>query len=350
MVAVLLSLPQYQNGNHGSVVRFVGTAWDGAAMNPDDRAVLWLRIQQRGVLSRSQALASGVTPSGLQHRLRRGGPWQKMLPGIYLMATGQPTWEQTQIAALLFAGPGSVITGPAALQTYKIKVPDCHRVDVLVPIERKRASCSYAVLHRTTRMPLSVQCDGPLRFAPAARAVADAVRSLGGLAEARAAVASAVQQRRCTVDELVVEARDGPIRGSARLRAILAEVIDGIRSVPEGDFRVLIKRSGLPMPLFNAVLYLNGQFLASPDAWWPSCGVAVEIDSREWHLLPADWEQTMRRHARMAAAGIRVIHVTPHQLRTEPERILADIAAALRTGRAVPDVTTRPAETVGAAS
>jgi len=71
--------------------------------------------------------------------------------------------------------------------------------------------------------------------------------------------------------------------------------------------------------------------------------VAVEIDSREWHFEPAAWEATMRRHARLTAAGISVIHVSPLQIRTEPSRILRDIDAALRHGRAAAGIVTLPA-------
>ena len=40
--------------------------------------------------------------------------------------------------------------------------------------------------------------------------------------------------------------------------------------------------------MFNArLLTADGDFIASPDAWWSREGVAVEIDSREWHLNPA---------------------------------------------------------------
>ncbi len=99
----------------------------------------------------------------------------------------------------------------------------------------------------------------------------------------------------------------------------------------------------MPLPLFNPQLFLNGKFLATPDAWWPDAGVAAEVDSREWHLSPADWENTMRRHARLSAAGIIVLHISPRQLRTEPDRVVRDIAGALRAGRPVPGITIRPA-------
>jgi very-short-patch-repair endonuclease len=65
------------------------------------------------------------------------------------------------------------------------------------------------------------------------------------------------------------------------------------------------------------------------------------VDSKEFHLLPEDWEQTMRRHRRMTAAGLAVLHLSPRQLRTEPRQVLTDIAAALRAGRPVARITMR---------
>jgi hypothetical protein len=185
-------------------------------------------------------------------------------------------------------------------------------------------------------------CDGPVRFVSADRAVADTVRGLTRLEDARAIVASSVQQGRCTIEQLVTELRAGPTRGSAGLRSVLAEVIAGIRSVPAADLRDLIRKAGLPQPLYNPRLYLGGIFLAQPDAWWPAYGVAVEVDSREWHLSPADWEHTMARHGRMCAAGIVVLHFSPRQQREQPGEVIATITGALRAGRPLPAVTTRP--------
>lgn len=311
-------------------------------MEIDDRALAGFQVGQRGVLSRAQALQCGLTANGLQHRLRRDGPWQRLLPGIYLTVTGQPTWEQQQIAAVLHAGPDGLITGPAALLNYQLlrKVPRI--VDVLVPLDRQCTGRGFVRVHRTLRMPASAVCDGPIRFAPPERAVADTARALADRVEARAVVASAVQRGQCTVAQLAAELQDGPIRGSANLRAVLDEVIAGIRSVPEGDLRSLITRAGLPQPLYNARLYLGEVFLAQPDAWWPEFGVAVEVDSREWHLSPADWEQTMARHRRMSAAGAIVVHVSPRQLRHQSAQLATDLTGALRAGRPLPAIATRP--------
>jgi very-short-patch-repair endonuclease len=88
---------------------------------------------------------------------------------------------------------------------------------------------------------------------------------------------------------------------------------------------------------------LGGRLLAKPDAWWPDRALVVEIDSREWHLSPDDWEATMARDGRLRAVGIRVIHVTPRQVRTEPNSVQATIADALRIGEPVPRLITLPA-------
>ncbi|HEX7993358.1 MAG TPA: hypothetical protein VF506_05510, partial [Streptosporangiaceae bacterium] len=135
--------------------------------------------------------------------------------------------------------------------------------------------------------------------------------------------------RRCTVEQIEAELRAGPVRGSAFLRTALAEVAEGTRSAPEAELLELIKNGGLPVPLLNPRLYVAQKFLASPDAWWPEYAVAVEVDSREWHLSPASWEATMRRHARLTARGILVLHFSPRQIRLEPDEVLTAIRTAL---------------------
>ena len=57
--------------------------------------------------------------------------------------------------------------------------------------------------------------------------------------------------------------------------------------------------------------------------------VVVEIDSREWHLSPADWERTMRRHNALQQAGYTVLHFPPSRVYGEPERVAAEIAAVV---------------------
>jgi hypothetical protein len=117
---------------------------------------------------------------------------------------------------------------------------------------------------------------------------------------------------------------------------VLSEVADGIRSTAEGDLRDLVKKARLPMPLFNPSLYQDETFIGRPDAWWPDAGVTAEVDSREWHLGPAEWEATMARHSLMGARGIIALHFSPSQIRREPAIVTQRITDALETGRKRP--------------
>jgi very-short-patch-repair endonuclease len=85
--------------------------------------------------------------------------------------------------------------------------------------------------------------------------------------------------------------------------------------------------------MFNARLYAGKVFIAVVDAWWPEAGVAAEVDSRAWHLLPEDWEHDLQRHARMSSHGIIVLHFPPSRIRTDPAGVAADIKAALAAGQ-----------------
>jgi hypothetical protein len=304
--------------------------------------------RQHEVITREQVLAAGVSPETLRHRIRAGGPWRTLLPGVYMAVTGAPTTDQQEMAALLYAGPGSVITGDTALRRQGVRAQGGAGIDVLIPASRKRNSAGFTRIRRTTRMPDQVAVIGGLHYALPARAVTDAARLRTSLQEAVAVVASAVQSRRCPVGLLMDELATGPAQGSALLRRAVAEVATGVRSSTEADFHGLISGAGIPEPMFNPNLYdADGAFIATPDTWWKDAGVAGEVDSREWHLSPQDWQRTMARHAAMSAHGILVLHFSPSQIREKRGYVAATIKSALAAGRNRPPlpITARAATT-----
>jgi hypothetical protein len=291
--------------------------------------------RQHGVLSRAQATTLGVASGTIEYRIRAGGPWQRIFPGVYLTGRGEPTVDQRDMAALLYAGDRSLLSGRAALGRYGILPRSAGIVDVLVPLASSRDDLGYLKIHRTRRMPSMIATQGPIRFTTIPRAVTDAALGAGSLRDMRAVVAVGVDRGRCTPEELLAELEHSRLPNSAKLRSVIDDVDRGIRSAPEGDLMDLIKRSGLPQPVYNPRLYLGRVFLAKPDAWWEAFGVAVEVDSREHHFGEADWESTMQRHTRMTAAGIRVLHFTPWRIRTEPDEVIAVIRETLLTGSPV---------------
>jgi len=309
----------------------------------DQRAFAALVRKQHGVIKREQAMSCGMSRPTLNYRSRAGGPWPALLPGVYLTHTGTATDDQRDMAALLYAGPRGVLTGAAALRRHGIATPAAR--DVLVPEEVQLAGAGFVRLHRTARLPRGFLVEGEIRYAFPPRAVADAARWLTDIGEVRAVVAGAVQRGLCPVERLVKELEEGPRQGSALLRRVLAEVADGVRSAAEGQLRALIKQAGLPMPMFNPRLFVGRAFLAVPDCWWPDPGVAAEVDSRAWHFTPREWENTLARQARMAAAGIIVLHFPPSRIYAAPKDVIAEIRSALAAGRGrpLPQVRTLPA-------
>jgi hypothetical protein len=112
----------------------------------DQDALAVVLMNQNGVITRGQARDCGMSRHGLEHRVRVGGQ-----------------------AALLYAGPGSAITGPAALALHHVAARQIVVVDVLIPEERKRRSLEFVRVHRTSRMPNSLFRMGEVGYVPLAR-------------------------------------------------------------------------------------------------------------------------------------------------------------------------------------
>jgi hypothetical protein len=299
--------------------------------------------EQYGVVGRGQALDCGVSRSAVGYLLRRDGPWRKVVPGVYATTTGDMTPDQRAMAALLHAGPRSVITGAVAVRRYRLICAGLNEVDVLVPRGVRVQSTGFVRIIHTSRMPETFWSTGQIRFTLPARAVADAARGMARLSDVRAVVAEAVQRGRCDVASLISELNEGPSAGSRTLRIALGEVGDGIRSAAEADLKGLIDRSDLEQPLYNPSLYAaDGTFIGIPDAWWERAGVAAEVDSRQYHLSPEDYERTTLRHNRMAAHGINLLHFLPSTLKQKSPTVIADLRGAVTRGNnrpALPIVT-----------
>jgi hypothetical protein len=297
-----------------------------------ERLRLLLQAQHQ-VITREQAVLCGMPRSTVDRYIAAGGRWQRLLPGVYLAVTGAVTQDQREMAALLYAGPGSVITGAAAVRRHRLPAPGPDVVDVLIPWKLRRQSAGFVRVHRTRRMPERGYVAGQIRFTKPSRAVADAARSLNRFDDVRRVVCDAVQRRACTVGELTEEFRAGPTAGSTLFREALAEIGDGVRSVAEADARLLILRSDLPRPMFNAQLYdEDGDFIAMVDAWWEEAGVAAEVDSRAYHLSAEDQDRTTERHDRLIAEGILALHFSPKRLKTDPSGVIRDLRDAIEKG------------------
>jgi hypothetical protein len=206
-------------------------------------------------------------------------------------------------------------------------------VDVLIPASVHRQSLGYVRIHRTRRMPAPHRV-GPIRFAPAARAVADASHWYTSLGDVRALVAEAVQKQVCSIAQIGIELSEGPNRDSAHLRKALAAVRSGIRSEAEADFRDRILRSDLMAPQYNVFLRArDGTDIGEADAWWADAGVSAEIDSQEYHFYREGWLRTDAKHGRMLKYGIRPHHFAPSRVKSDWPTIYEELMSSIADGR-----------------
>jgi hypothetical protein len=157
----------------------------------------------------------------------------------------------------------------------------------------------------------------------------------------RAMAAEVIQRGLCSVAALADELRACSTRGSALPRRVMREISVGVRSVAEAKARALILGAGLPPPEWNVLLRtVTGRIIASPDAYWADLGVALEIDSVEWHLSPQRYQRAQARQRRMARFGIVVVPVTPAAIADRPQEFLWELSDTLTqaVGRGGPDV------------
>lgn len=294
-------------------------------ISPTPVGLTQLIDRQHGVLSRKQALEH-LSESALYERL--GRHWQILLPGIYVTHTGPATDLQRLWGALLFGGEEAMLDDTTALREYGVNyLPEDTQTRLLVGDTVQRASRDFVAVRRTIYLPRPVIGRGGIRLAPKARALTDFALRYDDERTVRAVLASAVQRRQVSLDQLDRELKIAPARGRPRLTRVLDELHAGVRSAPEGDVRALVATSTvLPTPLYNCLLGLPNGRKISPDLLLEEAALVHETNGRKPHFADEDLFDSMQeRHDTMTVAGLTVLHNSPRLVRTQGPRILADL-------------------------
>ena len=119
------------------------------------------------------------------------------------------------------------------------------------------------------------------------------------------------------------------LRGVDRLRNVLPSTDARSGSPPETRLRLVLARAGLPPPAVQHPVLDDVRCRAIwLDLAYPEHRLGVEYDGGD-HLRPDRVLDDIERHTRLAAAGWRVLRYTSRDIRTDPERIVREVAAAL---------------------
>ncbi|MEU5050050.1 hypothetical protein [Streptomyces sp. NPDC021096] len=329
-------------------------------MNPNTplspRPLYHLSDVRHRVMTARQLREHGVTGADVTERCRPGGPWRRLLPGVFLLHTGPATSEERLHAALMYTlpraqvprqpGPSAarapepapyghaMITGPAALALHRFTcVPSLlslDHIDVLLPRTRRLRSNGFVRLVRAHTVPRPQLLTG-VPVAPAARAVADTVAQLTDAQAVRALLSEAVRGGHAEAAAVVRELTRARLLSRPHVVDAVEALLAEGRSVAEGRLYDMVREHALPAPLWNVDLRLpGGPHLGGVDAFWPDHAVALEIDARS--PRPEEdplWSEHSRKREHLERLGITVVRVTPKRLRDAEG--LEQQAAVVRT-------------------
>lgn len=270
-------------------------------------------------------LASGFRREALR-RFVRIGRWLEPVPGVVCRTNGILTSRQWRRAAMLYGGSGAVLSHDSAGEAFGF----CRPVDIVhvtVPHGRNLRSTAEVRVHQTTRPTRAVVVD-ELRVTAPARTAIDMALRLTRPDDVAALLGRAMQRWPLTVEELDDELALAPMRGSRPARDALADIAAGSRSAAEAKLVRLLRSSTLPMPEFNAPVStsLGTRYV---DALWRELGKGVEVDGQAFHLDAGAWRADLTRQNAVQTAGIVLLRIAARRLWTEPEAVLAEIAAFL---------------------
>lgn len=220
-------------------------------MSPDVR-VARLASRQRGVVTRAQLHAAGLTASAIRHRVRTGR-FHPFLAGSYLVGHATPAPLAAETATMLVCGRRAVLSHQSAAAlwgmgdtpgTTHVTLPRSgisrrdgiriHRVARLAPVDRRRRNGFPVTAPARTLLDLAAvlspdDLDAALERARVLRLVRPA--------DVRAALDRTPKRR-----------------GAGELRRLLDDRPTLTRSRAERLLGDLVRRGGLPRPQTNAML------------------------------------------------------------------------------------------------
>lgn len=136
-----------------------------------------------------------------------------------------------------------------------------------------------------------------------------------------------------TLDELrAAVCRRRGIRGIRRLRIAVAEVRAGSRSPGETRARLALTRHGLPEPVLNHDVIVDGVWIACVDLAYPSARIAIEYESDLHRTDPATFKKDLTRGEHLKDADWWLVRITGDDVGPQVSRFVQRIRRLLDVG------------------
>ncbi len=281
-----------------------------------------LAERQAGVTARWQLVALGLGRGAIAHRVRVGR-LHRVHEGVYAVGHRALAPTGLLVAAVLAAGPRTVLSHHAAASLWGFAEPVPPPVDVTVPA-RGRHSTPALRAHRGVLADGEATVHRGLPVTTPARTLLDLAAVVAPARHERL-VAEAFAQRVVSRAALLAVLDVHPrARGARPMRDALGAGAEDTRSDLERRFLRLVRDAGLPAPEVNPLL---GAW--RPDLLWRDRGVVVELDGFAGHSSPWAHDRDRRKDLALRRDGLTVLRFSERQVRRESLAVLADLVRAL---------------------
>lgn len=261
--------------------------------------------EQKIVVSRQQLLRAGVSRALITSRIRRGF-WQQLHPGVYGAFTGTVPWEARLWAAVLYAGPGALLSHETAAEVLGLTDHRCPVIHLVVPARRRVHPRGGLRIHRST---VDYPRWRPLRGNPPhtfyAETIMDLVAAADNLDDVVGWISRGIARNMVGAVQLKTAAR---ARRRFRWGEQIEEIIDRVAGGSHFplDFRYdrdVERAHGLPSATQQAKFTKPDGSLGFRDRYYEKYGLIVELDGREFHPEEQRGQDQARDNEAAASAG-----------------------------------------------
>jgi hypothetical protein len=257
-----------------------------------------LARHQGGVVSRSQAMKSGLSTGRIKFRIS-SGRWQQLHPGVYATFTGGPGRRASLWAAVLAAGPGAMLSHETAAELQRLSDKPVQTIHVTVPRQRRVRVADGVTIHRSGRAADAVQWDSNPPRTKVEETVLDLTQAAANFDDVCGWVTRAIARELTDQERLQAAMRQrSKLRWRCELHELIAAAASGDHSVLEYRYERDVERAhGLPEPVRQAPFTEPDGQRGRRDRLYRDFGVVVELDGRLGHGPEDQWRDKDRDNA-----------------------------------------------------
>jgi hypothetical protein len=297
-----------------------------AQKTPDERADD-LFAQQHGALSRSQALAAGLTRSQVQQRVVQKR-WSRPERGVYVLSGFPNTWKRKLSVACLAGGEGAVASHLSAAALFSLcGPPRASHVTV-----RRSASGRFneGLAHHSDLPPEDVCSADHIPCTMPARTLVDCAGILSFKALCKLVDTTFYRQLTSPAKVYRAAAAMRGKKGWKQLKAAMEVWDDAIRPGSPAEARALrwFHRSGVQIPERQYEIFdENGRLVARTDFAWPGVMKLMEYDGEEFHG-PRQALTDAQREVLVGQLGWEIVRADQRDFRPLATRLLRILPGA----------------------